>query len=68
MTEMQTNSMHHQSIKEPASRLRVDGYAEDEDDSYEELDTSSDKISYGDDKSGKSDVEELKLFDVEDDK
>ena len=30
--------------------------------------TSSDKISYGDDKSGKSDVEELKLFDVEDDK
>ena len=36
--------------------------------SYEELDTSSDKISYGDDKSGKSDVEELKLFDVEDDK
>lgn len=46
----------------------IDGYAEDEDDSYEELDTSSDKISYGDDKSGKSDVEELKLFDVEDDK
>lgn len=29
VTEMQTNSMHHQSIKEPASRLRVDGYAED---------------------------------------
>lgn len=46
----------------------IDGYAEDEDDSYEELDTSSDKISYADDKSGKSDVEELKLFDVEDDK
>ena len=46
----------------------IDGYAEDEDDSYEELDTSSDKISYGDDKSGKSDIEELKLFDVEDDK
>jgi hypothetical protein len=46
----------------------IDGYDEDEDDSYEELDTSSDKISYGDDKSGKSDVEELKLFDVEDDK
>lgn len=25
-------------------------------------------ISYGDDKSGKNDVEELKLFDVDDDK
>lgn len=46
----------------------IDGYAEDEDDSYEELDTSSDKIYYGDDKSGKNDVEELKLFDVDDDK
>ena len=46
----------------------IDGYDEDEDDSYEELDTSSDKISYGDDKSGKNDVEELKLFDVDDDK
>ena len=46
----------------------IEGYESDEDDSYEELDTSTDSISYGDDKSGKDDVEELKLFDVDDDK
>lgn len=46
----------------------IDRYDEDEDDSYEELDESTDKISYGDDKSGKNDVEELKLFDIDDDK
>ena len=46
----------------------IEGYESDEDDSYEELDTSTDSISYGDDKSGKNDVEELKLFDVDDDK
>ena len=46
----------------------IEGYESDEDDSYAELDTSTDTISYGDDKSGKNDVEELKLFDVDDDK
>lgn len=46
----------------------IEGYESDEDDSYAELDTSTDTVSYGDDKSGKNDVEELKLFDVDDDK
>ena len=46
----------------------IEGYESDEDDSYAELDTSNDTVSYGDDKSGKNDVEELKLFDVDDDK
>ena len=46
----------------------MEGYESDEDDSYAELDTSTDTVSYGDDKSGKNDVEELKLFDVDDDK
>ena len=46
----------------------IEGYESDEDGSYAELDTSTDTISYGDDKSGKNDVEELKLFDVDDDK
>ena len=46
----------------------IEGYESDEDDSYAELDTSTDTISYRDDKSGKNDVEELKLFDVDDDK
>ena len=46
----------------------IEGYESDEDGSYAELDTSTDTVSYGDDKSGKNDVEELKLFDVDDDK
>lgn len=29
VTEMPTNSMHHQAIKKPSDSLRVDGYAED---------------------------------------
>ena len=46
----------------------IEGYESDEDDSYAELDTTTDTVSNGDDKSGKNDVEELKLFDVDDDK
>ena len=46
----------------------IEGYESDEDDSYAELDTSTYTVSYGYDKSGKNDVEELKLFDVDDDK
>lgn len=41
------------------------GYEDDED---EDIDQVSDKIFYGDDKSGENDVEELKLFDIDDDK
>lgn len=44
----------------------LDDYEEDGD--YDDLDSSSDEIAYGDDKSGKDDVEELKLFDIDDDK
>lgn len=44
----------------------LDDYEEDGD--YDDLDSSSDEVAYGDDKSGKDDVEELKLFDVDDDK
>lgn len=44
----------------------LDDYEEDGD--YDNLDSSSDEIAYGDDKSGKDDVEELKLFDIDDDK
>ena len=44
----------------------LDNYEEDGD--YDDLDSSSDEIAYGDDKSGKDDVEELKLFDIDDDK
>lgn len=43
----------------------LDNYEEED---YEDLDTSSDTISYGDNKSGENDVEELKLFDIDDDK
>ena len=42
----------------------LDDYEEDGD--YDDLDSSSDEIAYGDDKSGKDDVEELKLFDIDD--
>lgn len=44
----------------------LDNYEEDGD--YDDLDSSSDEIAYGDDKSGKDDVEELKLFYIDDDK
>ena len=44
----------------------LDDYEEGGD--YDDLDSSSDEIAYGDDKSGKDDVEELKLFDIDDDK
>lgn len=44
----------------------LDDYEEDGD--YDDLDSSSGEIAYGDDKSGKDDVEELKLFDIDDDK
>lgn len=44
----------------------LDDYEENGD--YDDLDSSSDEIAYGDDKSGKDDVEELKLFDIDDDK
>ena len=48
----------------------IDEYdlGEYEDDEDEDIDQVSDKIFYGDDKSGKNDVEELKLFDIDDDK
>ena len=47
----------------------LDSYTEKEiDGDYDNLDSSSDEIAYGDDKSGKDDVEELKLFDIDDDK
>lgn len=42
----------------------LDDYEEDGD--YDDLDSSSDEVAYGDDKSGKDDVEELKLFDIDD--
>lgn len=48
----------------------IDEYdlGEYEDDEDEDIDQVSDKIFYGDDKSGENDVEELKLFDIDDDK
>ena len=56
----------------------LDSYTEKEIDEYdlgeyedgedEDIDQVSDKILYGDDKSGENDVEELKLFDIDDDK
>lgn len=48
----------------------IDEYdlGEYEDDKDEDIDQVSDKIFYGDDKSGENDVEELKLFDIDDDK
>ena len=49
----------------------LDSYTEKEIDEYDEdedIDQVSDKILYGDDKSGQNDVEELKLFDIDDDK
>ena len=48
----------------------IDEYdlGEYDDDDDEDIDQVSDKILYGDDKSGENDVEELKLFDIDDDK
>lgn len=42
----------------------LDNYEEDDD--YDSLNSSQDDISYGDDKAGTDDVEELKLFDIDD--
>ena len=44
------------------AKKEIDEYDMDD---YEELST---KVSYGDDKSGKNDVEELNLFDIDDEK